>query len=168
MKDFRDGTRFIDFAYLRHPLKLAIEVDGYNTHANSISRTQFSDQLIRQNHLVIDGWKILRFSYDDVKDRPRMCEQILLQFLGKYLREQQGHLDELSHVEREICRFAFTAGKTISPRDICDLLQFEAKKSRRILHEMLAKQLLVPAGDGQQRIKCYGLHPAVADRMVNG
>ena len=77
VKDFRDGTRYIDFAYIRQGLKLAIEIDGYTTHASQISRTQFSDGLIRQNDLMIDGWKILRFSYDDVKDRPRMCEQII-------------------------------------------------------------------------------------------
>lgn len=168
VKDFRDGTRFIDFAYLRHSLKLAIEIDGYNTHANTISRSQFSDQLVRQNHLVIDGWKILRFSYDDVKNRPRMCEQILLQFLGKYFGEQQEQLVELSYVEKEICRFTFTAGKSISPRDVSNIFQFEAKKSRRILQEMLAKQLLIPVGAGQQRIKRYGLHPTVANRLVNG
>ncbi|WP_436241973.1 DUF559 domain-containing protein [Paenibacillus sp. LjRoot56] len=59
-------------------MKLAIEIDGYATHVSEISRTQFSDGLIRQNHLMIDGWKVLRFSYDDVKNRPRMCEQIIL------------------------------------------------------------------------------------------
>jgi hypothetical protein len=134
-----------------------------------MSRTQFSDQLIRQNHLVIDGWKILRFSYDDVKDRPRMCEQILLQFLGKYFGEQlggQGQPSELSLIEREICRFALSNAKAISPRDVCDLFRFEVKKSRRILHKMKDKQLLVPAGEGQKRIKCYLLLPMVAVQMV--
>jgi very-short-patch-repair endonuclease len=48
-----------------------------------LSRQQFSDQLIRQNHLIIDGWKVLRFSLDDVKERPRMCEQLVQQFMGR-------------------------------------------------------------------------------------
>lgn len=55
VKDFRDGTRYIDFAYIRQGLKLAIEIDGYSSHASQINRTQFSDGLIRQNHLIIDG-----------------------------------------------------------------------------------------------------------------
>ncbi|MNR54208.1 hypothetical protein D3C85_1743530 [compost metagenome] len=82
--------------------------------------------------------------------------------------EQQEHLVELSFVEKEICRFAFTAGRSISPCDVSNIFQFEAKKSRRILQAMLAKQLLIHIGDGQQRIKRYGLHPTVADRLVNG
>ncbi|OCT14692.1 hypothetical protein A8709_10890 [Paenibacillus pectinilyticus] len=170
VKDFRDGTRYLDFAYIRQALKLAIEIDGYNTHSSQISRTQFSDQLIRQNHLVIDGWKILRFSYDDVKDRPRMCEQILLQFLGKYFgehREGQGQVGELSVVEREICRLALSAEKPVTPRVLCELFRFGVKKSRRILHQMLEKNLLVAAGEGKQRIKCYRLHPAVAAWIVS-
>ncbi|WP_326075629.1 hypothetical protein [Paenibacillus alba] len=44
VKDFRDGLRFLDFAYLRPPLKLAIEIDGYAAHSSQMSRTQFSDQ----------------------------------------------------------------------------------------------------------------------------
>ncbi|GLX67696.1 endonuclease domain-containing protein [Paenibacillus glycanilyticus] len=74
VSDFKDGTRYIDFAYMRYPLKLAIEIDGYGSHS---SKSQFSDDRIRQNHLMIDGWRVLRFSYDDVKDRPRMCEQMV-------------------------------------------------------------------------------------------
>ncbi|MGO4110128.1 hypothetical protein [Paenibacillus sp. YAF4_2] len=71
--DFRDGKRYLDFAYIRSPLRLAIEIDGYNSHAAGISRWQFSDHLVRQNHLVIDEWNVLCFSYDYVKDKPRMC-----------------------------------------------------------------------------------------------
>lgn len=29
VSDFRDGSRFIDFAYIRYPFMLAIEIDGY-------------------------------------------------------------------------------------------------------------------------------------------
>ncbi|TXK74458.1 DUF559 domain-containing protein [Paenibacillus sp. N3.4] len=87
IKDFRDGTRFLDFAFLRPSLRLTIEIDGYGSHSSQISRSQFSDQWNRQNHLIIDGWKILRFSFDDVKERSRMCEQTLQQFMGRYLGE---------------------------------------------------------------------------------
>lgn len=169
VKDFRDGTRYIDFAYIRKGLKLAIEIDGYTTHASQTSRTQFSDGLMRQNHLIIDGWKILRFSYDDIKERPRMCEQIILQFIGKYFSEQHGEQPkyrELSIVEKAICQLALSHGQAISPRHVSEHLQFGAKKSRSILHQMKEKELLIPAGEGQQRIRNYLLHPAVAAWMV--
>ncbi|MGO4549093.1 hypothetical protein AB4Z29_30325 [Paenibacillus sp. 2TAB23] len=80
--DFRDGIRFLDFAYIKNGLRLAIEIDGYRSHAAETSRWQFSDSLMRQNHLILDGWKLLRFSYDDIKEKPRMCQQLLQQFMG--------------------------------------------------------------------------------------
>ncbi len=169
VKDFRDGIRYIDFAYIRQGLKLAIEIDGYTTHASQISRTQFSDGLIRQNHLIIDGWKVLRFSYDDVQNHPRMCEQIILQFIGKYFSEQHGDQEqygELNIVEKAICRLALSQGKAISPRHVSELFQFGIKKSRNILHQLKEKQILVPVVEGQQRIRFYQLHPTVASQMV--
>jgi very-short-patch-repair endonuclease len=60
---------FIDFAFIRGHVRLAIEIDGYGPHLQKITRSQFSDQWIRQNHLMLDGWKLLRFSFDDVKDK---------------------------------------------------------------------------------------------------
>jgi hypothetical protein len=111
VKDFRDGTRFLDFALLRHSLKLAIEIDGYGSHSSQISRTQFADQWIRQNHLIIDGWKILRFSYDDVKDRPRMCEQILQQFMGRFLGGTSQQSYTMNYIEKEVFRYALTLSR---------------------------------------------------------
>ncbi|WP_308638331.1 hypothetical protein [Paenibacillus silvisoli] len=90
--DFKDGSRYLDFAFVREPIKLAIEIDGYDTHLGKANRWQFSDNLMRQNHLVIDGWHILRFSYDDITSRPRMCEQLLQQYMGCWLGSGRGML----------------------------------------------------------------------------
>ena len=73
---------------------------------------------------------------------------------------------ELSIIEKEICRLALSHGKAISPRHVSELFRFGTKKSRNILHMMKEKQLLVPAGEGQQRIRYYQLHPTVAVQMV--
>ncbi|MFD0692913.1 endonuclease domain-containing protein [Paenibacillus sp. GCM10027628] len=167
VRDFRDGYRYIDFAFIRHSLRLAIEIDGYGTHSAHISRSQFSDQWMRQNHLIIDGWKVLRFTYDDVKDRPRMCEQILQQFMGRYFGDTQQQVVEMNYIEKEICRFTQTIDRFLTPRDVCEKFGFGQKKARRILLAMAEKRLLLPAGAGQKRIKCYKLHPAVAAKLVN-
>jgi hypothetical protein len=156
VKDFRDGTRFLDFAFLRHSLKLAIEIDGYGPHASPISRTQFADQWIRQNHLIIDGWKILRFSYDDVKTRPRMCEQILQQFMGRFLGRDASSTDvTVSYVEKEVLRFALSLDRPLTPQDVCDALSVKNAKARQILKTMLVKNLIQIAGKGSQRIRKY-------------
>jgi hypothetical protein len=82
ISDFKDGLRFIDFAFFIFAFRIAIEIDDYGTHIQKASRWQHSDHCLRQNHLVIDGWKVIRFTYDDIKDRPRMCMQIIQQLIG--------------------------------------------------------------------------------------
>lgn len=60
------GRRFrIDFAF---PVeKVAIEFDGYRYHG--FSRKGFKQGLIRQNILVAHGWRVLRYTLTDVRDR---------------------------------------------------------------------------------------------------
>ncbi|WP_240689486.1 hypothetical protein [Ammoniphilus sp. YIM 78166] len=41
--DFKDGKRYLDFAYLRQGIKICFEVDGYGPHLKNISRWQFAD-----------------------------------------------------------------------------------------------------------------------------
>lgn len=55
----------IDFA---HPSKkVGIEFDGYRYHG--LSKTGFKTGLARQNLLVSDGWRMLRYTLTDVRDR---------------------------------------------------------------------------------------------------
>ncbi|MCQ6561624.1 DNA-binding response regulator [Paenibacillus mendelii] len=157
--DFRDGSRFLDFAYIRNPIRLAIEIDGYGPHSSKISRTQFSDSLMRQNHLMIDGWRVLRFSYDDVNERPRMCQQILQQFLGSQFGESTPQSDRSNIVETEVLRLALRLQRSLRPRDVCDLLQVNKKTAYLILRRMVEKQSLQPVGRGEQRVRCYSVNP---------
>ncbi|SEP11294.1 endonuclease domain-containing protein [Paenibacillus sp. OV219] len=154
--DFKDGSRYLDFAFIQSPIKLAIEIDGYGPHAAKASRWQFSDSLMRQNHLIIDGWQILRFSYDDVSERPRMCEQTLQQFMGCWLggnRSSTSSVDEL--VEAEIFRHALRLDRPIRPRDVMELLQLVKRDAYEVLHQMVHKKKLLPAGKGSKKIRCY-------------
>jgi very-short-patch-repair endonuclease len=59
------ATYRIDFAYPQ--VKLAIEVDGYETHS---SPRAMQRDLERQNDLVAAGWTVLRFTWRDVVRRP--------------------------------------------------------------------------------------------------
>ncbi|MGZ9583318.1 DNA-binding response regulator [Paenibacillus marinisediminis] len=164
--DFRDGSRFIDFAYIRYPLQLAIEIDGYGTHSAKASRWQFSDSLIRQNHLVIDGWRILRFSCDDVEEKPRMCEQLLQQFLGSWISGEPSKLADTSELlEREVLRYALSLNRKIQPHDVCELLKVSIDKAYSILHSMLRNGSLLPGGKGEKRTKLYEVNRSYIDRM---
>jgi very-short-patch-repair endonuclease len=59
------GVGVLDFAF--PDLRLAIEVDGRAWHSSS---ERFQSDRLRQNALVAAGWTILRFTWDDIVNRP--------------------------------------------------------------------------------------------------
>lgn len=58
-------TRRLDFAY--PDLRLAIEVDGYATHATT---ERFEDDRARRNELMLAGWTVLHFTWTMVVHDP--------------------------------------------------------------------------------------------------
>lgn len=154
--DYRDGFRYIDFAYIQPYFRMAIEIDGIGPHWRNISRWQFSDHCQRQNHLVIDGWHVLRFSYDDVNEQPRTCQQTIQQLMGRW----QGNVpssDTVTLPEREIIRLATRSHKPITPRDVCSLLDVGPDYAQKLLRTLTHKQWLQPA-TGTVRIRSYKLN----------
>src|ERR1700759_4681718 len=73
--DSEGRSRRIDFTIESRFRKYAIEIDGYTYHAEGvISRDYFDDGLSRQNDLMIAGYTILRFSYDQITQVPEQCQ----------------------------------------------------------------------------------------------
>lgn len=71
-------NRKIDFALLGETKKIALELDGFRYHAEGqISQSDFSDQLERQNSLILENWTVLRFSWLDVSTRPEYCVNVI-------------------------------------------------------------------------------------------
>jgi len=149
VNDFRDGVRYIDLAYLRPPHKIAIELDGFGPHARDLDRRAFADGLMRQNHLVLDGWLVLRFAYDDIKQHPRTCQQILLQMLGRLYGSEPGDRT-LSLQQREVLRLAELSGKPLKPADVASHLDVGIKSARKLLHGLLQSGHLVALGKAKR------------------
>ena len=55
----------VDFAWLEQ--RLVVETDGFAFHAD---RTSYRSDRRRTNALVLDGWQVLRFTWEDVVHRP--------------------------------------------------------------------------------------------------
>lgn len=155
VNDFKDGTRYLDFAYIRPSIRICFEIDGYGPHLKNISRWQFADNLERQNQLVIDGWTVIRFSYDQVKEQPRRCQQIVQQVIGRWLGDQ---LDQpsLSFVEKEVLQLAIRKGEAIFPKEVEKYLKVSDKTVRKVLSQLVDKKKLIPAS-GTARIRSYQL-----------
>jgi hypothetical protein len=68
-----DGrVAFLDFAYPN--VRLGIEMDGHAWHSTPTQRQRDHE---RQNQVVIADWTILRFTYEDVTQRPEYVESVV-------------------------------------------------------------------------------------------
>lgn len=83
-KDYKGGDRFADFVYRKNGIRLLIEIDGFTTHAKEISPGDFDDHLNRQNDLVLSGWLILRFSANQIRKKPTVCQRQIMQAIGHW------------------------------------------------------------------------------------
>lgn len=162
--DYQDGNRFIDFAYIEGPILLAIEVDDYSTHCKVITREQHSDSLTRQNHIMLDGWRILRFSLDDAMNYPRKCQQQIQQFLGRFKGMISEQAASLTLEEREILRYMHNVQRSVSPIEMAERLGVGQRKARELLRALVQdRQLLKPSGLGRRIIRYYELARSVDD-----
>ncbi|MBU7315408.1 DNA-binding response regulator [Paenibacillus oleatilyticus] len=155
--DFKDGTRYLDFAYLRPPFKVCFEIDGYGPHSRDASRWQFADQLVRQNHLVIDDWKVFRFAYDDIKEKPRRCQQMIQQLMGRWFGDESVPI-ALTLKEKEIVRLLVHKQRRVTPAEVSQHLGVSVRYARELLQSLLKRQVLVSAS-GTLRVRAYLLNP---------
>jgi len=158
IRDYKEGYRYIDFAYIRPNFRIGIEIDGLDSHWRNISKWQFSDHWQRQNSLVIDGWYVLRFTFPDVAEYPRTCQQTIQQLLGNWQTNAVA-TKQLSVAQREIVRLAFRSSHPIKPKDASDLLDISTKHVQSLLHVLVEDRWLQPAS-GNVRITSYILHPS--------
>ncbi|WP_083676527.1 DNA-binding response regulator [Paenibacillus sp. FSL H8-0548] len=168
VNDYRDGSRFLDFTYIRSPHQISIEIDGYGPHQKHASRRKFSDDRFRQNQLILDDWIVVRFSYDDIRERPRQCQQFIQQLLGKLYGI--GRVDalelQLSATARELLRWAKRLEReaTFGPKDVEKQLRISHCTALKYL-QLLLQHKLIEQASGKQRIRSYRL-TALAARTV--
>lgn len=157
--DFHGISRFIDFAYLRADVRLAIEIDGFTTHAQNISRDQFSTRLRRQNMLTLERWDVLRFAYHDVETNPRQCQTTIQQYMGSRFASglrQDEWPPLIVAVDREIIRLARSLPRPVTPQDVMLHLDVSRNTAYRYLRRLVRRRWLLPA-QGTRRIRSYKL-----------
>jgi very-short-patch-repair endonuclease len=75
-----DGTRWRRFDLAWPDYRLAVEVDGWETHGG---RDAFQDDRTRDACMAAMGWQTLRFTWHDVVDRPAWVLGIIRATLGQ-------------------------------------------------------------------------------------
>jgi very-short-patch-repair endonuclease len=156
--NFRDGSYYLDYAIVRSPHKVNWEVDDFSSHAKNMDRRGFDYERDRQNQLVLDGWKVFRFPLDKIKERPRQCQQFLLQVMGCLYGGNVGDTPLLSLKQREIMRLAIRLQRPFTPMDACIQLGIQGQHARKLLQELVEMEMLVP-NSGKVRIRTYSLGP---------
>ena len=82
--DIYGNHRFIDFALNFPDGKVAIEVDGNTWHQpGKVSEQKYHDDLLKQNSIVYDGWKIYRWTSSQLEKSPDRVKDELVTFLGQ-------------------------------------------------------------------------------------
>ncbi len=73
------GGRRIRVDCLWDEQRLVVEVDGHGTHA---TRRQRQADAERDARLQLDGWRVIRFTYEDVVERPEHVVGLVARMLG--------------------------------------------------------------------------------------
>ena len=81
--DIYGRHRYIDFALESPESKIAIEIDGETYHNPSkVSENKYADDLLKQNSLIYDNWKVYRWIYSQLEKHPEKVKDELITFLG--------------------------------------------------------------------------------------
>jgi hypothetical protein len=154
VRDFNNGYRYLDLAYMPGGVKGGIEIQGYGPHARDLDVRRFKDLCWRQSLLALDGWTFLPIAYLSIQDEPQRCQQLILAFIGKFI---SSHAEsELSWLEAEMVRFARRLLRPVTPFEFANHLRISDRHTRRILHKLVNLQILVVAS-GKERARSYRL-----------
>jgi len=160
--DVLGRTRFLDFAYIRFPLLVDVEIDGFGPHLKNVSRYDFADERRRDAALGVMGWRVLRFSYDDVKENPLLCRELLKRWM-----EAAAPKEPTESVVRErvirMCLYQTSFGIN----DVIRLLGWSENPARNLLRRMLADNVLVSLNGNRRRVHRYGLHESYRRSFLN-
>lgn len=154
VRDFNNGYRYLDLAYMPGGAKGGIEIQGYGPHARDLDVRRFKDLCRRHCLLSLDNWTFLPIAYPSIVEEPKQCQQLVLAFIGKFIATDV--LSTLSWLEAETIRFARRLLRPITPLELTKHLRVSDRQTRRILHRMVELQILDIAS-GQDRVRTYKL-----------
>lgn len=156
-KDYKGGERFADFIYLKDGMKLLIEIDGFTTHARDISPGEFSDHLIRQNDLVLQGWMILRFTAYQVEKKPMLCQRVIMQAMGHWwaLMHRNSYSiegDIWSYRSQQLTQMMFQYGGIVKLAHIAKYFHIPIRTARDWTERFVKSGLLTAVKPGKRAI----------------
>lgn len=148
---------FLDLAFTPPFGLFNIECHGFQSHIKDMDREKFSYSLNRDTFLTALGWKMIHFSFDDIKDRPEICRSLLQLVIGPYLLNKDSAGPALK-IEKDLLLLAWKLGRPIRPKDVCDEWRINFRTSRKLLISLSEKGWLKPISKGKT-VRYYELQP---------
>lgn len=138
--DIYGRHRYIDFALESPESKIAIEIDGETYHNPSkVSENKYADDLLKQNSLIYDNWKVYRWIYSQLEKQPEKVKDELITFLGSSpmfkafeanLSVQMGQTIECEIASRRLPRTCRKCERTARPLRCCTMRPALEKQSQ--------------------------------------
>ncbi|WP_276353638.1 hypothetical protein [Cohnella caldifontis] len=162
--DWRGRPYFADFAYiLGYYLRLLIEIKDFGSHVREKDRQGHCNECNRETFLTGLGYTVISFAYDDVKERPELCANMLRLVLSRF-ESNAGPADRAKVFEQEIIRLSFTLSGEIRPLDVTRHLKINTRTAVRYLQSLCLQGWLAPVKpDGAQRVLRYRLVRGIVD-----
>jgi superfamily II DNA or RNA helicase len=105
VEDLYGTVRFVDYALRTTDERVAFEIDGLVWHVPDATSVQkYEDDLLRQNSLIHQGWRVFRWTDRQIAEEPEQVKEQLALFLERipglltfdeFLPRQQGAVLEL-------------------------------------------------------------------------
>ncbi|MDF2837574.1 MAG: hypothetical protein K0Q63_3214 [Paenibacillus sp.] len=157
VRDFHNGYRYIDLAYMPCGARGAIEIQGYGPHARDLDVRRFKDLCWRHCLMALDGWIFLPISYPSIKEETGRCQQLILSFIGKFVSTRTNTDANLSFLEAETLRFARRLLRPFTPAELAAHLCISDRHARRLLAQMVQSDWLDVAS-GNKRYRTFRIH----------
>jgi len=154
VRDFNNGYRYLDLAFLPGNVKGDIEIQDYGSHARDLDTRRFKDLCRRQSLLSLDDWVYLPIAYLSIRDEPEFCKQLVLSYIGKFLSFDVD--SRLNSIEAETVRFARRKLKPFTPNELAAHLRVTDRYARQVLHRLVDGKHLIVVG-GNIRYRTYQL-----------
>jgi hypothetical protein len=153
VRDFNNGYRYLDLAYMPGGVKGGIEIQGYGPHARDLDVRRFKDLCWRHCLLALDGWMFLPIAYLSIREEPKRCQQLVLSYIGKFISTDVR--SDLSYLESETVRFARRLLRSFTPIELANHLRITDRHARRLLHKLVDQEILfVTSGNKRYRMYC--------------
>lgn len=155
VRDFNNGYRYLDLAYLPGSAKGDIEIQDFKSHARDLDARRFKDLCRRQSLLALDDWVFFPVAYLSIQEEPEQTKQLLLSFIGKFLSFDVDA--RLNCLEAETVRYARRLLRPFTPMELASHLRVTNRYARNLLHTLVEGQHLVVVG-GNVRFRTYQLN----------